>query len=130
MARKAPVHVGGEDRRGEAVADAVGDADRLVEVVDGDKRRRRAEDLFLGDPHVPLDVGEDRRPVEEAGVEAVVAGDLAAGEQRRALVLPDLGVRVDLLERGALMTGPTSVRPPARPRRRLDRATSRDRTSS
>src|SRR5581483_1449883 len=41
-----------EDRRREAVADAVRDADRLVGVGDLDERRRRAEDLLLRDPHL------------------------------------------------------------------------------
>ena len=61
-------------------------ANRLVEVVDGDQRGRRAEDLLLRDPHLRLDVAEDRRPVVEALVEPVAARDLAAGEQLRALV--------------------------------------------
>ncbi len=60
----------------------------------------RAEDLLLGDPHLGIDVAEDRRPVVEALVEPVAGGDLAAGEERRALVLADRRVRVDLLERG------------------------------
>ena len=64
-----------------------------------DQRRRRAEDLLLRDPHLRVDVAEDRRPVEEALVEAVPGRDLAAGEELRALVLADLRVRVDLLER-------------------------------
>src|SRR5207248_10114298 len=93
------VHVTGEDRRREPVADSVRDAHRLVEVAHGDERRRRAEDLLLRDPHPRLDVAEDRRPVVEAVAEPVAARHLAAGEQARALVLPDLRVRVDLLER-------------------------------
>ena len=51
--------------------------------------------------HPRLDVAEDRRAVEEALVEPVAGRDLAAGQQRRALVPADLRVRVDLLERGA-----------------------------
>src|ERR671931_2023240 len=85
------VHVAGEDRRREAEADSVRDADRLVEVAHRDERRRRPEDLLLGDPHLRLDVAEDRRAVEVALVEAIPGRDLAAGEELRALVLADLG---------------------------------------
>src|SRR5262249_44087395 len=84
------VDVAREDRRGKSVPDAVRDADRLVEVMDADQRRRRAEDLSLGDPHPGLDVTEDRRAVVEALVEAVPGGTPPAGQQLRALVLADV----------------------------------------
>src|SRR5919205_346240 len=99
------VHVAGEDRRREAVADPVRDAHRLVEVAHGDERGRRAEDLLLRDPHLRIDVAEDRRPVVEPVAEAVAARDLAAREELRALVLPDLRVGVDLLERALVDHG-------------------------
>src|SRR5207248_10468950 len=78
------------------------DTDRLVEVADRDDCGRGPEDLLLRDPHLRVDVGEDGRPVEEALAEVAVARDLSAGEELRALVLADRGVRVDLLERGAV----------------------------
>src|SRR5439155_3060725 len=61
------------------------------------------------DTHLRVDVPEDRRPVEEARVEALARSDLAAGEQAGALVRPDLRVRVDLLQRLAVDDG-TDVR--------------------
>src|SRR6266487_443161 len=44
-------------------------------------------------------IAEDRRAVVEAFVEPVPPGDLATGQELRALVLSDLRVGVDLLER-------------------------------
>src|SRR5207249_284002 len=103
------VHVAREDRGREAVLDPVRHANRLVEVADADQRRRRAEDLLLGDPHLWIDVAEDRRSVVEAPVEPVPGSDLAAGQELRALVRTDLRVRVDLLER-ALVDDRADVR--------------------
>ena len=80
---------------------------------------------------ISVDVAEDRRPVVEALVEPVAGGDLAAGEQRRALVLADLGVRVDLLERGLVdHRADVGVVLPAGPSGASRRATSRDVSSS
>src|SRR5438105_1880880 len=56
------VHVAREDRRGEPEADAVRGPHGLVEVPYRNQRRRRAEDLLLCDPHLRLDVAEDRWP--------------------------------------------------------------------
>src|SRR5207248_9934626 len=96
--------------------DAVRRADRRGQVAHPDQRRRRPEDLFLRDPHPGLDVAEDRRPVEEAVAEPVAAGDLAPGEEPRALVAADLRVRVDLLERAPVDHRPdVRVRLPAGP---------------
>src|SRR2546422_11428056 len=96
------VDVAREDRRGKAVPDPVGDADRLVEVAHLDERRRRTEDLLLCDAHARVDVAEDGGPVEEALREIALGRDLAAGEQARALALADLRVGVDLLDRRAV----------------------------
>src|SRR6266540_5636231 len=63
-------------------------------------RRRRPEDLLLGDAHLGVDVAEDRRAIVEALAETVARSDLAAGQQLRPLVAADLRVGVDLLERG------------------------------
>ena len=96
------VHVAGEDRRREAEADAVRRrATASSKSLDADQRGRRAEDLLLRDPHLRVDVAEDRRAVVEALVEPVARRDLAAGQQLRALVQADPRVRVDLLERRA-----------------------------
>ena len=102
MARKAlfTSRVKIEDERPNSMPLAI--LDRLVDVGRADERGRRAEDLLLRDPHARLDVAEDRRPVEGAAVEPVLGRDLAAGQERRALVLADLGVRVDLLQRRAV----------------------------
>ena len=96
------VDVPGEDRGREPVADPVRDAERLRLVAEADEGERRPEDLLLGDAHVVLDVAEDRRAVVEALREVALVRDLAAGEERRAVVLADLRVRVDLLERRAV----------------------------
>src|SRR4051812_3425277 len=109
-----PVHVAGEDRGRKPEADAVRDPDRLVEVLDGDQRGGRPEDLLLSDSHTGLDVGEDRRAVVEAVLEAVAGRYLAAGEQLRALVPTDARVGVDLLQRALVDHGPDiGVRLPA-----------------
>src|SRR5262245_37233830 len=63
---KGTVHVAGEDRRREAVADAVRDPERLGLVPEADERQGRAEDLLLGDAHVRLHVAEDGRTIVEA----------------------------------------------------------------
>ncbi len=93
------VDVAGEDRRREAVLDAVRDRDRLVERAHADQCGGRPEDLLLRDPHRGPNIAEDRRAVVEAFVEPVPPGDLATGQELRALVLSDLRVGVDLLER-------------------------------
>src|SRR5205823_5906063 len=85
-----------------AVADSVRRADRLVERADLDQRGRRSKDLLLRDPHLRINVAEDRRPVIEALLELALRRDLAAGEEARPLVPADLRVRVDLLNRGAV----------------------------
>ena len=64
-----------------------------------DHRLGRSEDLLLGDPHPGLHVAEDGRPVVETFLESVAVCDLATGQKRRAFVLADLCVGVDLLER-------------------------------
>src|SRR4029453_1178302 len=96
------VHITREDRGREPELDRVRSVNRLVDVGRADERGRGPEDLLLRDPHLGIDITEDRRPVEEALVQAVLRRDLTAGEELRALALPDLGVRVDLLERRAV----------------------------
>src|SRR3954447_6593831 len=55
------VDVAREDRRREAVLDAVRGANRILEGVDRDQRRGRPEDLLLRDAHLRVDVGEHGR---------------------------------------------------------------------
>src|SRR5206468_8433234 len=52
--------------RGEAVVRVVGDADRLLLVVEGNHAGDRAEDLFARDPHIIRHAGVDRRLDEPA----------------------------------------------------------------
>src|SRR5207249_4287797 len=93
------VDVAREDGRREPELAVVQDSNGLVEVLDANQRRRRAEDLLLGDPHLRLDIAEDGRAVEVPLPEAVAGRDLSAGQELRALLPADLRVRVDLLER-------------------------------
>src|ERR671910_844409 len=92
------VHVAREDRGREAVADPVRDPDRLVEALDRDQCSRRPEDLLLRDPHLRVDVREDRRPVEEPLPEVALVHLLATREELGALVRADAGVGMDLVE--------------------------------
>ena len=71
---------GRDDSAGQAVAAVVGDAHRVVVVVEGDHHEHRPEDLLLGDGHGVVDVGEQRRLDEAALVE--VRGPAAADDQR------------------------------------------------
>src|SRR4029077_6350355 len=90
------VDVAREDGRGESVPDPVRDANRFVEVLDADQCRRGAEDLLLGDPHLRVDLAEDRRAIEVPLLEPVTGRHLAAREELRTFALADLRVRVDL----------------------------------
>ena len=58
--------VAGEQRRGEAVLDRVGDRQRLVERVGAHQPEHRAEDLLLADPRVRRHAVVDRRLHEPA----------------------------------------------------------------
>ena len=79
--RPATATVGVHVRR-QAVVGVVRHRDRLVVVVEHDDRRDGTEGLLAVDEHVGGDVGEQRRRVEVAGVEAVVGEALAAGDER------------------------------------------------
>ena len=75
--RGAACGVGGPHRAGQAVVGVVGDADRVVDVVVGDHRQHRAEDLLLGDRHLVVDVDEDGR------LDVPARGRARAGGRRR-----------------------------------------------
>src|SRR5205807_3449380 len=61
-----PVERAGVHRATEPVHALVGDADRVVVVLERDHDEHRAEDLLLGDRHRVVDVGEQRRLDEVA----------------------------------------------------------------
>ena len=59
--------------------------DRLLLGREALDREDRTEDLLADDPHLAADVGEDRRAVEEAGLEIGFVGAAAAGDEPGAL---------------------------------------------
>src|SRR4051794_15264319 len=61
------------DRPGEPVVAVVGHVDGLLDRVVGDDRQDRPEDLLLGDRHLVVDVGENRRLDVPADVEVLRA---------------------------------------------------------
>ena len=85
----------GEHATGQAVLAVVGDAHRVVLVVERDDHEDRAEDLLLGDRHGVVDVGEQRRLDPPALGELVAGGPSSADGQRGALGLPLLDVAED-----------------------------------
>ena len=80
----------------EAVRVAVGDLDGLVEAVDGEQRRHRAEDLLEVEVHLRRDAGQQRRLVEPAGP----VDPLAPDEDGRALADGVLHVLLHVLAPG------------------------------
>src|SRR5262249_6606858 len=73
------------NRRGQPVLHAVRYFDCLIQRLRRNYRSDGAEDLFLGDAHVWLDVGEDCR-LDEIAMSVVTFGQLmAAARQRRAV---------------------------------------------
>ncbi len=93
------VDVAGVDRRRQAILDAVGDVDRLVQRFDGNDRRDRAEDLLLRDTHIRPHIAEDRRLVEVTVRVAALFEPVAAEQDRGALLLADL----DVLQHGLVL---------------------------
>ena len=75
-----------QTRGGQAVDRVVGARDRLVDVVELDRREHRAEDLLARDRHLGRDVVEDRR-LHEVALAGADVGALAAGDERRAFLL-------------------------------------------
>jgi hypothetical protein len=61
-------------------------------VVAGNDRNHGAEDFFLRDAHLGIDVGEDRRLDEPAVLVIAFVEAIAAAHQLRAFVLADLDV--------------------------------------
>ena len=74
------VDVAGVHGSGQAVGDAVGDVNSLLEIVDGNHRNDGTEDFFLSDVHLGIAIGEDGGLVKPSfGVSAFVES-MAAGE--------------------------------------------------
>src|SRR4029077_10881353 len=69
------------ERRRQAILDAVGDIDGVLKVVAGDDRDDRAEDFFLGDAHLWVDVDEYGRLHEEAVLEFTLIEAVTATDQ-------------------------------------------------
>ena len=89
-------------RRSGRTAESFASCERVVEVVGLRDREHRAEDLFLEDAGLGVDVGDDGRLDEVA----VALGGLAAGDEP-AFLLADLDVVEDRLRRApSLITGP------------------------
>ena len=74
--------VSGVDVGGQAVVGGIGESDHIVDIVEGDHRHHRAEDLLLVHRAPWLDVGEHGRLVEVAGTVRTIA----SGEHRGALL--------------------------------------------
>src|SRR6187549_319024 len=88
--------VGRPDAAVQTVDRAVGDLGRLVLGVVRDDREHWAEDLLLGDRHVGLHLGKDRRADEVAALEPLWRLG-AAGDELRALLLSLLDEASDAL---------------------------------
>src|SRR3569623_1863523 len=76
---------------GEAERRAVGDAQRILVVLELDDAHHRPEDFLLRDAHLVLDIREHRG----LDVEAARADPLAAGRERRALLPADVDIAED-----------------------------------
>src|ERR1700746_221002 len=83
--------------RGETVFGIVGDADRLVLVVERNHARDRPEDLLAGDAHVVAHPGVERRRYEPALAQRRILRQRAARRGDRALLARDLVIAVDLV---------------------------------
>src|ERR1051326_7046718 len=104
------VDIAGIERRREAVDDAVGNLDGLVEAAAGDHAHHRAKDFFLRDPHFGVDVGKDGRLMEPATGMGGALEALTAAQQVRAFVAADLDVffrclHLSLIDLGAHGSG-------------------------
>src|SRR5690606_37509567 len=91
------LEVGAADVGRETVLGVVGDLDGVVEIVVGDDRQHRTEDLLAGEGHVVGDVGEHRRLDVVAAVEPLRPAG-AARDQGGALVDAAPDEPLDLVE--------------------------------
>src|SRR6201999_3104951 len=88
------------DRSRQAVSDAVGNLNRMIEVAAFDDRNDRAEDFFLLDAHPLFYAREHGRLDEEAMFQVAAFGALAAAHQLRfVFVLANFYVAQNLFER-------------------------------
>ena len=81
------------DRGGEAVVGVIRPRDHFVDVLEGQHAHDGAKDFVFRDRHVVADVIEDRGLDEEAAVAVLHA----AGDEFRALLLPELAVLEDFV---------------------------------
>src|ERR1017187_82936 len=86
------VHIFGVERGRKSVLDAVGDLYGVFEVVAGDDGNDGAEDFFLRDAHLGIDVSEDGRLHEPAVLVLALVEAIAAAHQLCAFVFADLDV--------------------------------------
>ena len=93
------IDVAGVNRRGETIADSVGDFDCFVERLGGYHSRDRAKDLLLRDAHVGSHVGENGGlDVKPARVFAPRQTLAAASERGAVFLLANLDVLHDFLD--------------------------------
>src|SRR5579863_3020266 len=82
------------DRGGEPVVRVVALKNRVVLILERDRRGDRPEDLLARDPHFIVDTGEQRR-VDEV---ALAGSRRTAGRDRGALLLTDFEITLDAIE--------------------------------
>src|SRR2546423_13184361 len=75
---KSAVRVARVDRRRQAIPDAVGNLNRMIEVATFNDRDHRAEDLFLLDTHSRLHASENRRLDKVTILQIATLGALTA----------------------------------------------------
>ncbi len=95
--RAGRIEVRGRNIARKTVFRVVGDVDGLIEIVVGQDAQHRAEDLFAGDRHVVVDLGEHRRLDVVTGVEPV-RPSRSADRHRRAFLDALLDQPLHLLE--------------------------------
>src|ERR1700730_1422108 len=86
------------DPRRQAIARVIGNVDRFDLVAKRYHRQHRAEDLFLSDPHVIADPGQDSRLDEVAVAQAGVVGRTTAADHLGALLLANPDVHLNLVK--------------------------------
>src|SRR5437870_5574847 len=86
------VHVFRVERRRKAILNVVSYRDGIFEIVAGDDRHDGAEDFFLGDAHLGIDVDEHRRLHEPAVLIFAFVEALTAADHSRAFVFADVDI--------------------------------------
>ena len=86
------VHIPGIERRRQAVLDAVGDFNRGLQPVARNDRDHGAKDLFLGDAHLRINVGEHGWLHKVAVLIVALVEAVAAADHLRAFLFADLDI--------------------------------------